>query len=107
MTNFCPVFQYTVLPTRRSLAQAIQILISHLFGDASSPYIIGAISDGIRGNSESLVSKFISLQYSMYLPQFVLVLGSISFLVCSSYVEEDQKACLALTQGNFFVVVFI
>ncbi|KAK2138214.1 hypothetical protein NP493_8250g00000 [Ridgeia piscesae] len=34
---------YIVVPTRRSTAEAIQILISHAFGDAGSPYLIGAV----------------------------------------------------------------
>ena len=33
-----------VVPTRRGSASAIQILISHLFGDAGSPYLIGLVS---------------------------------------------------------------
>ncbi|RWS16156.1 Protein spinster-like protein, partial [Dinothrombium tinctorium] len=32
---------YVVVPHRRSFAQSIQILCSHLFGDAMSPYIVG------------------------------------------------------------------
>ena len=36
--------QYVVVPTRRGSASAIQILISHLFGDAGSPYLIGLVS---------------------------------------------------------------
>ena len=39
---------YIVVPTRRSLASATQILSSHMFGDAFSPYLVGAISDWIR-----------------------------------------------------------
>ena len=35
--------QYVVIPTRRSLAESVQILISHAFGDAISPYIIGQV----------------------------------------------------------------
>lgn len=40
-----PIFllQYVVLPTRRSTAEAFQILISHAFGDAGSPYLIGLV----------------------------------------------------------------
>ncbi|VDO72449.1 unnamed protein product [Onchocerca flexuosa] len=34
---------------RRAIATAIQTLISHLFGDAFSPYLIGLISDALRG----------------------------------------------------------
>ncbi len=36
--------QYVVVPTRRSSAEAIQILISHALGDAGSPYLIGIVS---------------------------------------------------------------
>lgn len=32
------------LPNKRAFATAIQILVSHLFGDATSPFIIGAVS---------------------------------------------------------------
>ena len=37
--------QYIVIPTRRSTASAFQILMSHAFGDAGSPYLIGVVSD--------------------------------------------------------------
>ena len=33
-----------IVPTRRATAEAMQILSQHLFGDASSPFIIGAVS---------------------------------------------------------------
>ena len=39
----CSPFQYVVIPTRRSTAEAVQILISHAFGDASSPYLMGMV----------------------------------------------------------------
>merc|ERR550532_978808 len=37
------ILLYTVIPTRRGTAEAIQILISHMIGDAGSPYLIGGI----------------------------------------------------------------
>ena len=40
---------YIVIPTRRSFASATQILVSHAFGDAISPYLIGAIADFVNG----------------------------------------------------------
>merc|ERR1719244_1079776 len=40
---------YIVSPTCRSTAEAIQILASHAFGDAGSPYLIGLVSDGLMG----------------------------------------------------------
>ena len=36
-----------MIPTRRSTAEAVQILVSHAFGDAGSPYLIGAVSVAI------------------------------------------------------------
>lgn len=38
------LLQYVVVPTRRSTAEAFQILISHMFGDAGSPYLVGLVS---------------------------------------------------------------
>ncbi|CAG0885459.1 unnamed protein product [Cyprideis torosa] len=42
------ILLYVVIPTRRSTAEAFQILISHMFGDAGSPYLIGIISDQLK-----------------------------------------------------------
>lgn len=36
--------QYVVVPPRRSTAEAFQILISHMLGDAGSPYLVGVVS---------------------------------------------------------------
>lgn len=33
-----------VIPTRRSTAEALQILVSHALGDAGSPYLVGVVS---------------------------------------------------------------
>jgi len=42
------ILLYVVVPTRRGTAEAIQILLSHLFGDAGSPYLIGKVSDALK-----------------------------------------------------------
>ena len=39
-----PLFQYTTPALMRSLAQAVNILFSHLLGDAISPTIQGEVS---------------------------------------------------------------
>jgi len=39
---------YIVIPTRRGVATATQILVSHMFGDAFSPYMIGALADSFK-----------------------------------------------------------
>ena len=36
--------QYVVIPERRSSAEALQILVIHLLGDAISPTVIGGVS---------------------------------------------------------------
>jgi len=41
--------QYTIIPARRSTAEAVQILISHLLGDAISPAIVGGVSVYVCG----------------------------------------------------------
>uniref|UniRef100_A0A2M4BHV4 Putative sugar transporter/spinster transmembrane protein n=1 Tax=Anopheles marajoara TaxID=58244 RepID=A0A2M4BHV4_9DIPT len=42
------ILLYVVVPTRRSTAEAFQILISHAFGDAGSPYFVGLISEAVK-----------------------------------------------------------
>jgi hypothetical protein len=48
------------VPTRRSTAEAFQILISHALGDAGSPYLVGLISESIKAAFRKLnaSSKF-------------------------------------------------
>jgi hypothetical protein len=43
-TIVADVLLYVIHPTKRSIASAFNILICHLFGDAFSPYVIGAVS---------------------------------------------------------------
>lgn len=38
------ILLYVITPTRRSFAQAMQILVAHLLGDAASPYVVGMVS---------------------------------------------------------------
>lgn len=42
------ILLYVVVPTRRGTAEAVQILLSHAFGDAGSPYLIGIVSDALN-----------------------------------------------------------
>ncbi|XP_042858688.1 protein spinster-like [Penaeus japonicus] len=39
---------YIVIPTRRSSAEAFQILFSHALGDAGSPYLIGVVAEALQ-----------------------------------------------------------
>ncbi|CAD5111645.1 DgyrCDS933 [Dimorphilus gyrociliatus] len=66
------ILMCVVIPTRRSMAEAIQILISHAFGDAGSPFLVGQIADGIG--------------------KIVCSLGAICFFATAHFISKDRKA---------------
>uniref|UniRef100_A0A8R1Y8P1 MFS domain-containing protein n=2 Tax=Onchocerca TaxID=6281 RepID=A0A8R1Y8P1_ONCVO len=76
---------------RRAIATAIQTLISHLFGDAFSPYLIGLISDALRGQERSTLAHFIALQRSLFVPNFILCFGILLYLMSSFYIDQDRR----------------
>ena len=39
---------YVVIPSRRSSAEAFQLMASHALGEAGSPYLTGLISDAFN-----------------------------------------------------------
>ncbi|TNN64730.1 Protein spinster 3 [Liparis tanakae] len=90
-----------VIPTRRSTAEALQISVLHLLGDAGSPYFVGLISDAIRKSKPATVDwSFRSLQYSLLLCPVVGILGGLFFFMNSIYINEDRKAVLRLVEGT-------
>ncbi|XP_023273985.1 protein spinster homolog 3-like [Seriola lalandi dorsalis] len=94
------ILLYVVIPTRRATAEALQITVCHLLGDAGSPYLIGTISDAIRkvkpGTDEW---SFHSLKYSLLVCPSVGILGGLFFLMTSRYITEDRKAAQELIAG--------
>uniref|UniRef100_A0A7N8WPN4 SPNS lysolipid transporter 3, sphingosine-1-phosphate (putative) n=1 Tax=Mastacembelus armatus TaxID=205130 RepID=A0A7N8WPN4_9TELE len=92
---------YIVIPTRRSTAEALQITVGHLLGDAGSPYLLGAISNAIYkskpGNDDW---RFRSLKYSLVICPFVGLLGGLFFFLTSRYIIEDRKAAQQLIEGT-------
>ncbi|XP_006819050.1 protein spinster homolog 1-like [Saccoglossus kowalevskii] len=85
------ILLYVVTPTRRATANAFQMLASHLLGDATSPYIVGQISDFIRhGEQDTAFTQFYSLQYALYLNCFIAVLGGGCYLAVSLYIVYDK-----------------
>ncbi|XP_077995244.1 protein spinster homolog 1-like [Glandiceps talaboti] len=84
------ILLYVVIPTRRSTANALQMLLSHLLGDATSPYIVGQLSDIFHKGNDSAMQEFTALQFALYLNCFIAVLGGACFLVVSFYVVEDK-----------------
>ncbi|XP_029944736.1 protein spinster homolog 1 [Salarias fasciatus] len=83
------ILLYVVVPTRRSTAEALQIVVSHLLGDAGSPYLIGVVSDSLRRN-DSFMWQFRSLQLSLLLCSFVAVVGGAFFLATALFIERDR-----------------
>lgn len=106
---------YVVIPTRRSTAEAFQILIAHALGDAGSPYLIGLISEGIKSSvlpdvavgqqsvhdNQNLIVEFRSLQYAMFLTMFVEVLGALFFFLTALHIQKDKALVdLAIAGGS-------
>ncbi|XP_034942210.1 protein spinster isoform X3 [Chelonus insularis] len=94
------ILLYVVIPTRRSTAEAFQILVAHALGDAGSPYLIGLMSEGIRplltptspfSDHEDMLAQFRSLQYSLFLTVFVEVIGGLFFFLTALYIEKDKS----------------
>ncbi|EYC45652.1 hypothetical protein Y032_0421g1177 [Ancylostoma ceylanicum] len=84
--------QAVVIPTRRNTANSWQILLSHMFGDASSPYIVGMISDKIRGDDSSPYGNFHSLVTSFYLPNALLLVSAVLyFFAAFTFVRDNNK----------------
>lgn len=81
------------LPTKRAFATAIQILFSHLFGDATSPFITGFIRDMIRGDSKDPEDDYHAFLYSLLSTLVLLTLGAGAFLHCSKFFVEDVETC--------------
>ncbi|KAG7314696.1 hypothetical protein KOW79_021999 [Hemibagrus wyckioides] len=95
------ILLYVVIPTRRSTAEALQILTCHLLGDAGSPYLIGIISDALsKLKTDSHDWKFRRLEYSVMLCPFIGVLGGLFFLQTSLYIKADRTAAEMLTKGR-------
>lgn len=99
------ILLYVVVPTRRSTAEAFQIVLSHLLGDAGSPYLIGVVSDSVR-KADSYLWQFRSLQLSLLLCSFVAVGGGAFFLATALFVEHDrQRAENYVTSNDEPIVV--
>ncbi|XP_057322970.1 protein spinster [Microplitis mediator] len=101
------ILLYVVIPTRRSTAEAFQILVAHALGDAGSPYLIGLMSEGLKPALTPLgpfdefaaLTEFRCLQYSLFVTIFVEVIGGLFFLFTALYIEKD-KAVVDLTMAD-------
>uniref|UniRef100_A0AAX7SJU6 Major facilitator superfamily (MFS) profile domain-containing protein n=1 Tax=Astatotilapia calliptera TaxID=8154 RepID=A0AAX7SJU6_ASTCA len=76
------ILLYVVVPTRRATAEALQITVGHLLGDAGSPYLLGVVRK----------SLMLYTQYSLLLCPVVGIVGGVFFVVTAVYIAEDRKA---------------
>ena len=93
---------YVVIPTRRSTAEAVQILMSHLLGDAGSPFIVGAISDALKSRSaghEDAKVQYVSMQSALYVTCFACALGGAFFLLTAIFIDADRTRTERITRG--------
>nr|XP_045015465.1 protein spinster homolog 3 [Jaculus jaculus] len=80
-----------VVPRCQNTAQALQITVGHMLGDAGSPYLTGLIYGTLRsGRPNSYLQHFLSLQQSLLCCAFVIVLGGGCFLLMALHMERDQ-----------------
>ncbi|XP_043333543.1 protein spinster homolog 3 isoform X7 [Cervus canadensis] len=80
-----------VVPRCRGTAEALQITVGHILGDAGSPYLTGLISSALRaGRPDTYLQRFLSLQQSFLCCVFVIALGGGCFLLTALYLERDQ-----------------
>eukprot|EP00051_Salpingoeca_urceolata_P028363 m.486462 g.486462 ORF g.486462 m.486462 type:complete len:488 (+) comp24415_c0_seq1:34-1497(+) len=84
---------YVVTPSRRASASAILILISHAFGDAFSPYLVGAVSDTMTKKYDMYDGN--ALMFSLMITAGVTFLGGIAFLKGSNSLPADRQAAAA------------
>ncbi|KAM4544782.1 protein spinster homolog 3 isoform 1-T3 [Odontesthes bonariensis] len=95
------ILLYVVVPTKRATAEALQITVGHLLGDAGSPYLLGVISDAIRAsNPQTHYWNFHSLKFSLLLCPFVGIIGGVFFLITTLYISEDRKAVTQLFEED-------
>ncbi|XP_030778797.1 protein spinster homolog 3-like isoform X1 [Rhinopithecus roxellana] len=83
--------QSVVVPRCRGTAEALQITVGHILGDAGSPYLTGLISSVLRARRpDSYLQRFLSLQQSFLCCAFVIALGGGCFLLTALYLERDE-----------------
>ncbi|RCN46630.1 protein spinster protein [Ancylostoma caninum] len=92
-----------IVPSRRSTAFSYFMLISHLFGDATAPYIIGAVSDAIRGEVKTPETQYISLVKACSVTVVLLCISAALYFVSAGTLLRDQKKFrkqMGMTRGD-------
>ncbi|XP_067632578.1 protein spinster isoform X1 [Eurosta solidaginis] len=99
------ILLYVVVPTRRSTAEAFQILMSHALGDAGSPYFVGLLSEGIKKHLRTQSDKGTHTgEYSLPLASMSLTLeNSSSHNLTDTLLTSNATAVTPLAQATSVV----
>lgn len=85
------------LPNKRAFATSIQILLSHAFGDAASPFIIGFLRDELK---PALNDDLRAFQYALMTTLIILTLGAVAFVHSARYYARDVEDCRKALNSN-------
>ncbi|CAB3400723.1 unnamed protein product [Caenorhabditis bovis] len=94
------VLNFVVAPERRSTAFSYLTSSSHLFGDASGPYIIGAISDAIQAKHPNIPEwNYKSLAYASLLSPCLMIVSTVLYFCAAvMFLRDANKLDLELKQ---------
>lgn len=82
-------------PNKRAFATACQILISHMFGDALSPFVVGVLKDKLQS---TMADQFHAFLYSIIPSLVVLGFGVPAFLYSAKFYVKDVENCKQRTE---------
>ncbi|XP_060243326.1 protein spinster homolog 3 isoform X3 [Meriones unguiculatus] len=90
-----------VVPRCRGTAEALQITVAHILGDAGSPYLAGLISSVLQAERpNSYLQRFLGLQHSLLCCAFAIILGGGCFLLTALHLEGDQARARRSGKGT-------
>ncbi|XP_058679056.1 protein spinster homolog 1 [Ammospiza caudacuta] len=95
------ILLYVVPPGRRSTAEALQIVASHLLGDAGSPYLVGLVSDALGGGAAAISYQrgAGALLRALLLLPFAAALGGAAFLAAGNSLPRDRRRARREARG--------
>ena len=89
---------YVIQPKVRSTSTGIEMLVGHGFGDAASPYIVGAIADsrGTYYQQSGIYQKqeerdYYAMRDALWITVVALFISAIFFLISAKFVVSDRK----------------
>ncbi|EDQ86657.1 uncharacterized protein MONBRDRAFT_33732 [Monosiga brevicollis MX1] len=94
---------YVIEPKRRNTAEAVSILMTHLLGDAASPYLVGVISDVLHQKYDLVDAD--SLMLALLIPGFVSFLGGLAYLRGAHTVAADRAAASVREPETDFSII--